>query len=168
MTFLIVMLKTQIKTTRSSLMKKKDYSSEPPQCGSPNEYPKLFTFKAKKRKYHIFIGTHHFYSRKSSMGRNSLDLTVTEVSTSVLWWPKVAFSQVHKVCGVRPSVRPSTIFNDLLLDNQSQISCGASLGRGTNVYINGLGYMTKMATTPIYCKNKKCYDLEIWHAASGT
>ena len=46
---------------------------------------------------------------------------------------------------------------------------------GTKVYINGPGHMTKMATTPIYGKtfktllqNQKSYDLETWHAASGT
>ena len=29
-------------------------------------------------------------------------------------------------------------------------SCGASLGRGTKVYINGPGHMTKMAAMQIY------------------
>ena len=44
---------------------------------------------------------------------------------------------------------------------------------GTKVYINGLGHMTKMAARPIYGKNiffqnRKSYDLETWHVASGT
>ena len=50
---------------------------------------------------------------------------------------------------------------------------------GKKVYINGSGHKTKMATTPIYIygkknfknlllQNRKSYDLEIWHAASGT
>ena len=47
---------------------------------------------------------------------------------------------------------------------------------GTKVYINGSGHMTKMAAMPIYGKffknmllqNKKSYDLETWHEASGT
>ena len=45
---------------------------------------------------------------------------------------------------------------------------------GTKVCINGPGHMTKMAATLIYGKtfinllleNRKCYDLETWHAAS--
>ena len=48
--------------------------------------------------------------------------------------------------------------------------------RGTKVYINGLGHMTKMAAMLIYGKNlknlllqnHKFYDLETWHVASGT
>ena len=51
----------------------------------------------------------------------------------------------------------TTIFKHLLhwnrLANQSQILCGASLGRGNEIYVNGLGHMTKMAVTPIYGKN---------------
>ena len=50
------------------------------------------------------------------------------------------------------------IFKHLLLNrlaNQAQISCGASLGRGTKVYINFIGHMTKMAAKPIYGKNLK-------------
>ena len=48
---------------------------------------------------------------------------------------------------------------------------------GTKVYINGPGLMTKMAATPIYgiktfedllLQNRKSYDLETWHVASGT
>ena len=47
---------------------------------------------------------------------------------------------------------------------------------GTKVYINGLGHMTKMAAMPIMVKtfknlllqNRKSYDLETWHVASGT
>ena len=44
---------------------------------------------------------------------------------------------------------------------------------GTKVCINGPGYMTKMAVTPIYGKNlsKSPFsrtDLESWHAVSGT
>ena len=45
---------------------------------------------------------------------------------------------------------------------------------GTKVCINGPGHMTKMAAMPIYGKtfkiiqNQKSYDLETWHAASGT
>ena len=44
-------------------------------------------------------------------------------------------------------------------------------GATFNVYINGPGHMTKMAPMPIYGKNlqnPKSYDLETWHAASGT
>ena len=48
--------------------------------------------------------------------------------------------------------------------------------RGTNVYINGPGHMTKMAAMPIYGKNlknlllqnQKPYDLETLHVASRT
>ena len=49
--------------------------------------------------------------------------------------------------------------------------------RGTEVYINGPGHMTKMAAMPIYGKNLKkssspepevLYDLETWHVASGS
>ena len=45
------------------------------------------------------------------------------------------------------------------------------------IYVNGSGHMTKMAATLIYGKkpvenlllrNQKSYDLETWHAASGT
>ena len=57
-------------------------------------------------------------------------------------------------------VRPSTIFKDLPLVNQSQFSCGVSLGSGNKVYINGLGHMTKMAATPIYGKNLETSFLE--------
>ena len=41
--------------------------------------------------------------------------------------------------------------------NQSQILCGTSLGRGKKVCINSPGHMTKMATTPMYCKNLQKY-----------
>ena len=59
-------------------------------------------------------------------------------------------------------VRPSTIFKDLLLVNQSQVSCGVSKAweGGTKVYINGLGHMTKMTATPIYGKNLETSFLE--------
>ena len=48
--------------------------------------------------------------------------------------------------------------------------------RGTKVYINGPGHITKMAAMPIYGKNlknillqnQKSYDLETWHEASVT
>ena len=55
----------------------------------------------------------------------------------------------------RPSVvRPSVhIFKHLLrnrLSNQSQILCGASVGRGNESLFAHLGHMTKMAATPIY------------------
>ena len=47
---------------------------------------------------------------------------------------------------------------------------------GTKIYINGPGYMTKMAAMPIYGKNLKnfllqnqrSYDLETWHIALMT
>ena len=68
--------------------------------------------------------------------------------------------------GVRPSSlsvvrhRPSPVVNNfkhLLLQNrfpdQSQILCGASLGRGTKVCPRHVGHMTKMADMPIYGKN---------------
>ena len=43
--------------------------------------------------------------------------------------------------------------------------------KGTKVYSNGPGQMTKMAAMPVYGKtfllwNQKCDDLEIWYAAS--
>ena len=49
-------------------------------------------------------------------------------------------------------------------------------GGGKKLYINGLGHMTKMAVMPIFGKtfknlllqNRKSYDSETWHAASGT
>ena len=51
------------------------------------------------------------------------------------------------------------IFKHLILlhrmANQAQISRGASLGRVTKVYINGIGHMTKMAAMPIYGKYLK-------------
>ena len=48
--------------------------------------------------------------------------------------------------------------------------------RGTKVYINGSGHMTKMAFIPKYGKifqnlflqNRKSCELETWHAISGT
>ena len=54
----------------------------------------------------------------------------------------------------------------------SQISCGSSMGWGSN----GPGHMTKMATMPIYGKtwkilllcDQKADDLERWYVASGT
>ena len=59
--------------------------------------------------------------------------------------------------GVR---RPSVVVNNfkhLLLQNrfpdQSQILCGASLGRGNKNCSRHLGHMTKMAATPIYGNN---------------
>ena len=59
---------------------------------------------------------------------------------------------------VRRRRRPSVhIFKHLHLQNrlgdQSQILCGASLGRGTKVRLRHLGHMTKMAATPMYGKN---------------
>ena len=59
---------------------------------------------------------------------------------------------------VRPSVRrPLTMLKHLLLRNrladQSQILCGASLGRGNDILFAASGHMTKMAATPIYGKN---------------
>ena len=70
--------------------------------------------------------------------------------------------QACYICPASVVVRPSSSvhnFKRLLLwnrlANQSQILCGASLGRGTKVYINGLGHMTKMAAMPIYGKNLK-------------
>ena len=58
--------------------------------------------------------------------------------------------------GVRPSF---TMLKDLLLRhrfaNQSQIICGASLGRGGGAIFcsRHLGHIIKMAATPIYSKN---------------
>ena len=59
---------------------------------------------------------------------------------------------------IRPSVRrrPFTMLKDILqnrLANQSQILCGASLGRGKMFCSQHLGHMTKMTATPIYGKN---------------
>ena len=56
----------------------------------------------------------------------------------------------------RPSSASVHIFKHLLqnhLADQSQILCGASLGRGTIFCSRHLGHMTKMAATPIYGKN---------------
>ena len=56
-------------------------------------------------------------------------------------------------------VRPWSVVNNfkhLLLQNrlpdQSQILCGASLGRGNESVFAHLGHMTKMVATPIYGK----------------
>ena len=62
---------------------------------------------------------------------------------------------LRSVIIVRPS--PFNIFFKHLLlwnylANQSQISCGASMGRGTKSYVNDLGHMTKIVATPIYEK----------------
>ena len=88
--------------------------------------------------------------------------------------------------GVRPSsVRPSsfTMLKDLLRNrfaNQSQILCGASLGRGNDILFAASGSMTKIATTPIYGKNPSKIFIsrtgverpitfhETWYVASGT
>ena len=76
------------------------------------------------------------------------------------------------------SRRPSTISNVFLSETDwpiSQILCGPPWKGGIKVYINGPGHMTKMATMHIYGKNlknllqnQKSYDLETWHAVSGT
>ena len=69
---------------------------------------------------------------------------------------------VYTCSGVRPSVRRSTAsvvhhFQISLLRsrlaNQSQISCGASMGRGNKSLYNGSVHMTKMDARPIYGKN---------------
>ena len=39
------------------------------------------------------------------------------------------------------------------LANQSQTSCGSSVGKGTKVCINGPGHMTKMAVMAVISKN---------------
>ena len=70
---------------------------------------------------------------------------------------KVSLQYTHAPAStLRPSVvycPPSTFFKHLLLQhrltNQSQISCGASMKRGTAVCINGPVHMTKMTTTPV-------------------
>ena len=64
------------------------------------------------------------------------------------------------------------LFHRYLLAKQSQISCGASLGR-TKVYINGPGHMTKMAAMLITLKdlilqNHSANCLETWYVASGS
>ena len=59
--------------------------------------------------------------------------------------------------------RPSlTISNSSLkpLGHQSQILCGASLGRGTQVCSRHLGHMTKMAARPIYGKTLQKSSLQ--------
>ena len=67
--------------------------------------------------------------------------------------------KVYPWSGVRPSVvHPSfTMLKHFLLINrladQSQILCGASLGRGTKFCSRHVGHMTKMAPMPIYGKN---------------
>ena len=85
----------------------------------------------------------------------------------------------HSWAGVRLSL--SVVVNNfkhLLLQNrlpdQSQILCGASVGRGAKVSLRHLCHMTKMADTPIYGKNpSKIFfsrtgrpiftNLGIWH-----
>ena len=57
----------------------------------------------------------------------------------------VAFSQVHKVCGVRPQPF-SKIFSWPI---KAKFHVEPPWEGGTKVYINGLGNMTKMAATPI-------------------
>ena len=72
-------------------------------------------------------------------------------------------------------------FNHLLLRNrwadQSQILCGASLGRGNDILFTAFGSKTKMAATPIYGKNPSKNLLlqnrrtdfhETWYVAAGT
>ena len=61
--------------------------------------------------------------------------------------------------GIHPSSSSIVVYNfkHLLLQNrlpdQSQILCGASLGRGTKVCSRHLGHMTKIGAIPIYGKN---------------
>ena len=61
---------------------------------------------------------------------------------------------VYPWSGVR---LPFTMLKHHLLRNlwadQSQILCGASLGRGNDILFAALGHMTKMAATSIYGKN---------------
>ena len=50
----------------------------------------------------------------------------------------------------------TVVFKDLLrnrLANQSQTSCGVSMGRGNEILYNGQDNMTKIAATPMYGKN---------------
>ena len=66
----------------------------------------------------------------------------------------------------------TTIFKHLLhwnrLANQSQILCGASLGRGNDSLYKWppRPYMVKTFKN-LLLQNRKSYDIEIWHAASG-
>ena len=71
----------------------------------------------------------------------------------------IGYPWIRRPSSSSSSVHPSSvhIFKPLLLRNrlanQSQILCGASLGRGNEICINGPGHMTKMAAMPIYGKN---------------
>ena len=60
---------------------------------------------------------------------------------------------VYQCFGVLPS--SFTMLKHLRnsLANQSQILCGAFMGRGDESFLRHLGHMTNMAATPIYGKN---------------
>ena len=92
---------------------------------------------------------------------------------------------VYKWSGLHPRSSSSSVvynFKHLLLwnclANQSQNLCGASLGRGTKVYVNGPGHLTKKKWLPCpymvktfrncLLRKQKSYDPETWHVALGT
>ena len=68
----------------------------------------------------------------------------------------VAFSQVHKFCGIHPQPF-SKIFSWSI---KAKFHVEPPWEGGTKAYINGLGHMTKMAATPIYGKNLETSFLE--------
>ena len=67
-------------------------------------------------------------------------------------------------------------FFETTLHIKVKISCGVFVGKGTCIYKNSLGHMTKMAIMLIYGKyhynfilwNQKFNDLETRHGPSGT
>ena len=75
--------------------------------------------------------------------------------------PKANQVSLYYICAPASVVRlsvvsPSTMLKNLLLRNrtanQSQMSCGASLGRENESLFAAFGHMAKMATKPIYGK----------------
>ena len=78
--------------------------------------------------------------------------------------------------GVRPSTISNIFSSETAWPIKAKFYVEPPWEGGTEVYINGLGHMTKMAATPIYVKtfknlllqNQKSYYLETWHVASGT
>ena len=88
---------------------------------------------------------------------------------------------VYPWSGVRRTSSSSTMLKHFLLRNRladrSQILCGASLGRGNEIFSRHLDHMNKIAATPIYGKkpfknlllqNRQADFHETWYVASGT
>ena len=79
---------------------------------------------------------------------------------------KVSLKDGHAPSSVR--LRLSTIsmifFSETAWPIKVKTVCGAFLGRGNEICINGPGHMTKMAALAI---NQKAYDFVTWHEASN-